>query len=56
MDSQAFAVFVEQCLVPNLWDDAVVIMDNPPAHKLAVIEPFIKAAGGSVLNLSPPES
>ncbi|MEG4590028.1 transposase [Microcoleus sp. MOSTC5] len=25
MDSQAFAVFVEQCLVPNLWEDAVEV-------------------------------
>ncbi|NQE38528.1 hypothetical protein E5S67_06313 [Microcoleus sp. IPMA8] len=40
MDSQAFAVFVEQCLVPNLGKSAVVVMDNLPAHKLAVIEPF----------------
>ena len=28
-------------------------MDNLPAHKLAVIEPLIQAAGASVLNLSP---
>ncbi|MEG5092608.1 transposase [Microcoleus sp. B13-B4] len=53
MDSQAFAVFVEQCLVPNLWEGAVVVMDNLPAHKLAVIEPLIQAAGASVMNLSP---
>ena len=32
MDSQAFAVFVEQCLVPNLWEGAVVVMDNLPAR------------------------
>jgi transposase len=51
MDSQAFAVFVEQCLVPNLWKGAVVVMDNLPAHKLAVIEPLIQAAGASILNL-----
>jgi len=51
MDSQAFAVFVEQCLVPNLWKGAVVVMDNLPAHKLAVIEPLIQAAGASILKL-----
>ena len=28
-------------------------MDNLPAHKLAVIEPLIQAAGASILNLSP---
>jgi transposase len=53
MDSKAFSVFVEHFLVPNLWDGAVVVMDNLPAHKLAVIEPLIQSAGGSVLNLSP---
>jgi transposase len=28
-------------------------MDNLPAHKIASIEPLIKAVGASVLNLSP---
>jgi len=37
--------------VPNLWD-AVVVMDNLPAH-MALIEPLIQSAGASVLNLSP---
>ena len=53
MDGKAFEVFVEHFLVPNLWDGAVVVMDNLPAHKLAVIEPLINSAGASVLNLSP---
>lgn len=53
MDGKAFEVFIEHFLVPNLWEGAVVVMDNLPAHKLAVIEPLIQAAGGSVLNLSP---
>jgi transposase len=53
MDSVAFKVFIEHFLVPNLWAGAVVVMDNLPAHKLAVIEPLIQAAGASVLNLSP---
>jgi hypothetical protein len=25
MDNQEFTVFVEQCLVPNLWDGAVEV-------------------------------
>jgi transposase len=29
------------------------LIDNLPAHKLAVIEPLIQAAGASILNLSP---
>jgi len=53
MDGRAFEVFIEHFLVPNLWEGAVVVMDNLPAHKLGTIEPLIQAAGASLLNLSP---
>lgn len=53
MDGDAFKLFIEKFLVPQLWSGAVVVMDNLPAHKLAAIEPLIKAAGANVLNLSP---
>ena len=53
MDGDAFKVFIEKCLVPQLWSGAVVVMDNLPAHKMASIEPLIKAVGANVLNLSP---
>lgn len=53
MDGKAFTVFVEKCLVPQLWSGAVVVMDNLPAHKLAVIAPLVRAVGADVLNLSP---
>ena len=53
MDGQAFEVFIQHFSVPKLWDGAVVVMDNLPAHKLAVIEPLMQAAGATVLNLSP---
>jgi len=52
MNGKAFKVLLN-ILVPNLWDGAVVVMDNLPAHKLALIEPLIQSAGASVLNLSP---
>ena len=39
MDSQAFEVFIEKCLVPQLWSGAVVVMDNLPAHKVDSIKP-----------------
>jgi putative transposase len=32
MDGKAFSVFVEHFLVPNLWEGAVVVMDNLPVH------------------------
>ena len=53
MDGDVFKVFIEKCLVPQLWPEAVVVMDNLPAHKIATIAPLIQACGANVLNLSP---
>jgi len=53
MNSQAFEVFIEKLLLPQLWSGAVVVMDNLPAHKLASIEPMIESVGAKVLCLSP---
>src|SRR4028119_1768505 len=53
MDGKAFEVFIEKCLVPQLWSRAVVVMDNLPAHKRASIVPMIEAVGASVICLSP---
>lgn len=53
MDGDAIDVFIKKCLVPQLWPGASVVMDNLPAHKIATIEPLIKAVGANVLNLSP---
>jgi transposase len=53
MDGQAFEVFSEQCLVPQLWSRAVVMMDNLPAHKVDLITSMIEYVGASILYLSP---
>ena len=53
MDGNAFRVFIEKLLVPQLWKGAVVIMDNLFAHKIDEIRPIIEAVGASVINLSP---
>lgn len=53
MNSNAFRVFIEKCLLPQLWEGAVVVMDNLPAHKAASIEPLIQSVGASVLYQSP---
>jgi transposase len=52
INSQLFAVFVEHCGGAKLMERCSR-WDNLPAHKLAVIEPLIQAAGASILNLSP---
>lgn len=53
MDGNAFKVFIEKCLLPQLWKGAVVVMDNLPAHKVVEIEPLIKSVGATVLYQSP---
>ncbi len=53
MAGNAFEVFVEKCLLPQLWSGAVVVMDNVPAHKVTSIEPLIQSVGASVLYQSP---
>jgi transposase len=52
-NGKAFKVFVEKCLLPQLWPGAVVVMDNVPAHKVVEIEPLIQSVGASVLYQSP---
>jgi len=42
MDGAAFAVFIEQFLCPHLWQGAVVVMDNLPAHKLTQLYQWLK--------------
>lgn len=53
MDSNAFEVFVQQCLVPQLWPGAVVVMDNLPAHSVTKISTLLQSLGANLLNLSP---
>jgi len=53
MDAAAFEVYIAKCLVPQLWQGAVVVMDNLPAHKVEAIAPLIEAVGATVLYLSP---
>jgi transposase len=52
-DTEAFATFVEQVLVPALQPDDVVIMDNLSSHKADCIRQAIEAAGARVRFLPP---
>jgi hypothetical protein len=52
MDKAKFA-FIEKILCPQLWAKTVVVSENLPAHKLALILPRIEAVGASVIYLSP---
>lgn len=52
-DTDVFAAFVEQVLVPTLRRGQVVIMDNLAAHKVGWIVELIERAGGRVVFLPP---
>ncbi|WP_169158227.1 transposase [Brasilonema bromeliae] len=52
-DKMAFQTYVEQVLVPNLWEGACVVMDNFSSHKVAGIQEAIEAAGAHLVYLSP---
>jgi hypothetical protein len=49
LDGQAFEVFIENFLVPELWVGAVVVRDNLPADKMASIAPLTEAVGEVLL-------
>ena len=53
MNGEAFALFIQHFLCPQLGEGAVVVMDNFPAHKLASIKPMIESVGASIIFLSP---
>jgi transposase len=53
LNGQAFGVLIEHFFCPKLWQGAVVVMDNLPAHKVASIVPLIESVGASVISLSP---
>ena len=53
MNGEAFLVYVEKVLVPNLAAGDIVVVDNLPAHKVAGVRALIEAAGAILLYLPP---
>lgn len=53
MDTAAFEVYVEQVLIPALPPEAIVVMDNLPAHKSPSIARMLEAAGATLWYLPP---
>ena len=43
-----FLAYVEQCLVPTLKRNDIVVIDNLPAHKVAGVKEAIEAVGATV--------
>lgn len=53
MDTPAFLAYIEQVLIPELPDDAIVVMDNLSAHKSPQVQQIIDAAGAQLRYLPP---
>ena len=53
MHGAAFLAYVEQVLVPTLKPGDIVIMNNLPVHKPAVVRHAIEKAGANRRFLSP---
>jgi len=45
MDSEAFAAYIEQVLIPELGPGTVVILDNLATHKTAAAGKAMREAG-----------
>ncbi len=52
-DSLAFQTYINQVLVPNLWQGAGVVIDNFSSHKVVGIKEAIVAAGAKLVYLPP---
>ena len=48
MNGSKFLAYVEQCLAPTLKRKDIVVIDNLPAHKAAVIREAIEARGATL--------
>ena len=53
MTGEVSWAYVEQVLIPELSPGDVAVLDNPAAHKVAVIREIIRASGASLLYLPP---
>jgi hypothetical protein len=48
MNGELFLAYVEQCLVPTLKPDDIVVADNLATHKVAGVVDAIEAAGATL--------
>ncbi len=53
INRDAFEVYVEKVLIPDLPPGAIVVMDNLSSHKGPRVRQMIEAAGASLLYLPP---
>lgn len=50
-NTQVFLSFVDQCLLPVLWEGAIVVMDNLNVHKQEAVRALIESVKATVIFL-----
>lgn len=53
VDTSAFLTYVTEVLIPQLWQGAIVVMDNLRVHQAGSIRAAIEAVGASLVFLPP---
>jgi transposase len=53
INTASFLVYLEQLLLPNLWQGAIVVMDNLPVHHAAKVQSLMASVGAKVKFLPP---
>lgn len=52
-NKEAFLTYRKEVLLPELWPEACVVMDNFPAHQATEVKEMIESVGAKVVFLSP---
>ena len=53
VDGVAFEAFVVQKLIPKIWKNACIVMDNAKIHQGEMVKTLLEQAGAKLLYLSP---
>jgi transposase len=53
VNTDVFLFYIQEILLPQLWDGAVIVMDNLPVHHASVVQQTIEAVGAKVVFLPP---
>ena len=53
VDGVAFEAFILNKLIPKLWNNACIVMDNAKIHQEEMVREFLEKAGAKLLYLSP---
>ena len=53
MDSTLFELWFEQCLIPELPPNSVIVMDNASFHRKSRLIPFAQSSGHNMIFLPP---